>query len=122
MSVSGTSNFAPRKFAGHCYVLAFLLCSSGCGALQFHEMERRKAMEIVRETREDYEVRYLGQPKEVLLKDFGKPTVRQNVFKNDVLYDEAWSYITSGSAWNTKPGGAVWFYIKDDRISKVWVW
>lgn len=79
-------------------------------------------LKLIAATRENYEIKYLGKSKEILLNDFGKPSIRTDVFNAGTQYDEEWSYITSGGWLGTDCAGAVWFYIKDGKIGAVSVW
>lgn len=77
---------------------------------------------IVEKVRKNYEAQYLGQPKEVLLKDFGKPNfIKPNVFTSGETYDEEWHY-SKGGWLDGETGDDVWFYLKDGKVAAVSVW
>ena len=102
--------------------LACLIMFYGCGAVNHHLDSVNKSSQTVLKIRQEYERLYLGQKKEILLKDFGKPTIKYGAGKSGINYEEEWSYVTSGSAWNAPAGSAVWFYVNDGVIKDINVW
>jgi len=92
---------------------------SGCGAIVFHKKNVEACIDRIYKTRSGYESEYLGQSKDVLLKNFGDPTIRHNAYCHGIQYEEEWSYRTAGGWFNTPCASVVWFYIQDGIVQAV---
>ena len=100
-----------------------LLYLSGCGAIDHHLRTGEEAFDRIRTTRVEYDNRFVGKSKEIVLVELGKPSyVRQNVFYSRKEYSEEWVYKIKRTFWEGNIPQAVGLYFDGDRIAVVEVW
>lgn len=100
-------------------LLIISLISLGCGALNYHLNSVSLQAKKIYKVRKDYEEKYLGKNKELLLRDFGDPDIKYNVLHSGSLYQEEWSYRTCGNWLQTDAGCVAWFYINTNIVGSI---
>ena len=113
-----------KRWRKYCLSFVFLLfCLSGCGAIGHHLRTGEEAFERIRATRVEYESRFIGKSKEIILEELGKPSyVQQDVFYSRKKYSEEWVYKIKRTFWEGNIPQSVGLYFDDDRVAAIEVW
>ncbi len=106
-----------------CTLVFFLLCLSGCGAVNYHLQVGKESAARIQTTRVEYEKRFIGESKEIVLGELGKPYyVQKDAPHSGKIYPEEWVYKIERTFWEGNIPQAIGLYFDGDKVYAVSAW